>query len=189
MVEIVAVQDLSAAAGQDGVVFVSCSKQQLPNNTLTKRKISILPSDRKEKDIAVFQCEPTGELVFELMSSSMILETASISLQDLLSTTSELSIEKWFQLVPTNNYNNNNSFGVVQQLVGSKPTTSLCIAISFTPPEPVPISLVQRDIDCAPANCTGCGGGCRDVDDNTTARAAANCGSCAGCGGSCHVDN
>ncbi|KAH7567611.1 hypothetical protein ACOSP7_010395 [Xanthoceras sorbifolium] len=137
MVEIVAVKNLPA--GHRGSLFVTCSKKQPDAHFNTKRKLSIL-SETGKKEIGLFPCEPTGELVFQLMSYSPsetelsmvkvveLLGTVSISLQDFMNPISELWIEKWFQLQPNSG------------VFGSKPI-NLCIAVSFTSPIPAPYGL------------------------------------------------
>ncbi|KAK6277700.1 hypothetical protein POUND7_018023 [Theobroma cacao] len=128
MLEIVGVRDLPH--GHKGSLFVTISKKQPDIIFNCKRSLSIL-SETREKQVTVFQCEPRGDLVFELMTPSALaitraakkLGTTSISLKDLVNPVSQLSMEKWFDLV-------SNSV-----LADSKPT-SLRIAFSFTPPIP-----------------------------------------------------
>ncbi|WRX29981.1 Glycine-rich domain-containing protein-like - like 3 [Theobroma cacao] len=128
MLEIVGVRDLPH--GHKGSLFVTISKKQPDIIFNCKRSLSIL-SETREKQVTVFQCEPRGDLVFELMTPSALaitraakkLGTTSISLKDLVNPVSQLSMEKWFDLV-------SNSV-----LAYSKPT-SLRIAFSFTPPIP-----------------------------------------------------
>ncbi|KAK0576735.1 hypothetical protein LWI29_022531 [Acer saccharum] len=129
MVEIVAVKNLPA--GHRESLFVTCSKKQSDPIFNAKRKLSI-SSETGRKEVALFSCEPTGELVFELMSYSPskteLLGTVSIPLLDFMNSGSELWIEKWFQLVPNSG------------VVCSKPI-DLRIALSFTSPIPAPYVL------------------------------------------------
>ncbi|KAJ6405046.1 hypothetical protein OIU84_013094 [Salix udensis] len=100
MVEIVEVRDLPAE--HDGCHSVILCKKR-PDLYFNGRRMSIL-SKAGKKDVAVFRCEPTGELIFKLMSypssvshftsPAKMLGTASISLYDLVKTGSPLSIEK-----------------------------------------------------------------------------------------------
>ncbi|XP_022765938.1 glycine-rich domain-containing protein 1-like [Durio zibethinus] len=135
MLEIVGVKDLPH--GHKGSLFVTISKKKRETFLNMKRSLSIL-SDTREKQVAVFQCVPRGHLVLELMSSTPSrpaitrpvrkLGTASITLKDLVNSDSQLSSEKWFDLL-------SNSVPA-----DSKPV-SLRIAFSFTPPIPAPYML------------------------------------------------
>ena len=123
--------------GLEGSLFVLFSKS-LPDAFFeTKRRLSILSKSR-EKQVASFQCEPTGELLFELMSHSSsklslrkspkTLGSAAISIQDYLDPVSKLYIEKWLELVPSSGP------------MSTKPIM-LRVAISFTAPIPAPYTL------------------------------------------------
>uniref|UniRef100_A0A6N2MI29 Uncharacterized protein n=1 Tax=Salix viminalis TaxID=40686 RepID=A0A6N2MI29_SALVM len=115
MVEIVEVRDLPAE--HDGGLSVIISKKR-PDLYFNGRRMSIL-SKAGKRDVAVFRCEPTGELIFKFLSypssvshiasPARMLGTASISLYDLMKTGSPLSIEKCFALMP------------ISGIVGSKP--------------------------------------------------------------------
>lgn len=106
------------------------SKAQPDRLFNVKRKLTIL-SESGKKQVASFQCEPTGELLFELISCSTAnfpitralktLGTASFSLQEFLYPASKLSVEKWLELTPRSG------------TLNSKPI-SLRVAISCTPP-------------------------------------------------------
>ncbi|KAJ6730241.1 hypothetical protein OIU85_021074 [Salix viminalis] len=106
MVEIVEVRDLPAE--HDGGLSVIISKKR-PDLYFNGRRMSIL-SKAGKRDVAVFRCEPTGELIFKFLSypssvshiasPARMLGTASISLYDLMKTGSPLSIEKCFALMP-----------------------------------------------------------------------------------------
>ncbi|GAV72026.1 LOW QUALITY PROTEIN: DUF1399 domain-containing protein, partial [Cephalotus follicularis] len=134
MVEIVEVRNLLDMY-DEGSLFGIISKKQPDMLFKTKRITSIL-SKAGERNVIIFQCEPTGDLFVELMSNSgstlpspiNTLGTASISLKDLVNPLSQLSVENWFELMP--------GCGVV----GAMPI-HLRIAISFTPPVPAPYEL------------------------------------------------
>lgn len=132
--EIVAVKNLPE--GHKGSLIVLLSKSQPDVLFDAKRKLSVL-SESGEKNIASFQCEPTGELLFELVShsssnlsirSSKTLGSASFSMHDYLEPVSKLSIEKWLELVPSSG------------TLSLKPTL-MRVAISFTAPAPAPYML------------------------------------------------
>ncbi|XP_062100865.1 glycine-rich domain-containing protein 1 [Humulus lupulus] len=118
--------------GHKGSLFVTFSKTQPDILFDAKRKLTIL-SEAKEKQVASFQCEPNGELLFELVSRSpsnlpitkplKTLGTTSLSLQDLSVSASNLSVEKWLDLVPSSGN------------VSSKPIR-LRVAVSSTVPAP-----------------------------------------------------
>ncbi|WCJ32038.1 hypothetical protein M5689_013483 [Euphorbia peplus] len=130
--EIVGVKNLSDE--HKGSLFVSFSKKQPDAFFNVKRKLSIL-SQSGVKQVASFQCEPTGELHFELISNSpssllvsrgfKTMGTASLSLEDFLNPVSKLTDEKWVDLLPSSGS------------ITSKPI-SLRIAISFTVPMEAP---------------------------------------------------
>ncbi|CAK9148513.1 unnamed protein product [Ilex paraguariensis] len=130
--EIVGVRNLPA--GHTGSLFVYFSKKQPDVLFNTKRRLSIM-SELGKKQVAALRCEPTGELLFELMSylpsslhtenSLKILGTTSIALQELLNSISKLSVDKWFDLVSSS------------EVVGSQPIT-LRVAVSVTPPVQAP---------------------------------------------------
>ncbi|XP_065873751.1 glycine-rich domain-containing protein 1 [Euphorbia lathyris] len=117
-----------------GSLLVSFSKKQPDAFFNVKRKLSILSKSR-EKQVASFQCEPKGELHFELISNSpsnllvtrgfKTMGTASLSLQDFLNPVSKLAEEKWVDLLPSS---------------GGMSSNPIClrIAISFTVPTEAP---------------------------------------------------
>jgi hypothetical protein len=123
--------------GLEGSLFVLFSKSQPDAFFDAKRRLSIL-SESREKNVASFQCEPTGELLFELMSHSSSklplrrspkkLGSAAFSMQDYLDPVSKLSIEKWLELVPHSG------------TMSTEPIL-LRVAISFTVPIPAPYTL------------------------------------------------
>ncbi|KAF5947176.1 hypothetical protein HYC85_013133 [Camellia sinensis] len=120
-----------------GNLFVSFSKKQPDLFFNTSRRLNIL-SESREKRVAAFQCEPTGELLFELLSTSpsnvpiakstKTLGTTLISLEDLFNPVSKLFEENWFELVPTS--------GIAESRL-----VSLRIALSFTAPVQAPYVL------------------------------------------------
>ena len=123
--------------GYKGSLFVSFSKTQPDTFFNAKRRMTIF-SESGEKQVASFQCEPTGELLFQLIShspsnlpnlpiswTSKKMGSTSLSLQEFLNPMSRLSLEKWFELVPSSGN------------VSSKPMC-LRIAISFTVPSVAP---------------------------------------------------
>ncbi|XP_019173075.1 PREDICTED: glycine-rich domain-containing protein 2 isoform X2 [Ipomoea nil] len=120
-----------------GRLFVSFSKEQPDSIFNAKRRLNIL-SESGNKQVAYFQCQASGKLLFELMSQSSsnlpLLKPAktvgsvSVSLEELLSPASNLTMEKWLELVPNSN------------LVSSKPIC-LRVAISVTMPTTAPYVL------------------------------------------------
>ncbi|CAB4267367.1 unnamed protein product [Prunus armeniaca] len=123
LVLIVAVKDLPV--GHKGSLFVSFSKKQPDLFFNTRRRINI--SSESEEMVSGFQCEPTGHMLFELMSYSPSILSISktpillktITLEDLLGPVSKLQVEKWFGLMANS------------AVVGSKPII-LRIAFSLT---------------------------------------------------------
>lgn len=113
-----------------GSLFLNFNKKQ--TDLLFKNKQSLrITSESKDKQIVAFQCEPKGDLLFELISFSpsttlirnqgKIIGRTTLSLDDLMNPISILSVEKWFDMVPCDG------------MLGSNPI-SLRIAISFTIP-------------------------------------------------------
>ncbi|KAJ6340243.1 hypothetical protein OIU77_008075 [Salix suchowensis] len=107
LLEIVGVKDLPER--HKGKLFVMFNKKHPDAFFNVKRRLTIL-SESGEKDVASFQCEPKGELFFELVSHSpsnlpltklcKTMGTTSFSLEDFLNPVSELSVERWVQLQP-----------------------------------------------------------------------------------------
>ncbi|KAL6012723.1 hypothetical protein ACLOJK_003212 [Asimina triloba] len=132
LLEIVDMKNLPAE--HKGSLFVSFSKSQ-PDSFLTTSRRLRISSEYGQKQVSGFQCEPTGELVIKLMSRSQspmwiskapkTLGSTSISLQNLVDPTCELSVDKWFELA-MNSYH-----------LDAKPI-SLHIAASFTLPTIAP---------------------------------------------------
>ncbi|KAG0478120.1 hypothetical protein HPP92_012839 [Vanilla planifolia] len=88
-------------------------------------------SETGTKNVASFECEPSGDLVLSVMTKSKPTKTigrVSISLEELMNPNAKLSIEKWFELKPCNEYAN------------TKPIY-LHVAASFTIPVPAPYAL------------------------------------------------
>ena len=135
LLEFIGVKNLPE--GQEGDLCVLFSKSQPDAFFDAKRRLSILSVSR-EKQVASFRCEPTGELLFELMSSSSsklsirkstkTLGSASFSMKDYLDPVSKLYVEKWLELVPGSG------------TMSSKPIL-LRVAISFTVPVLAPYTL------------------------------------------------
>ncbi|KAL3526954.1 hypothetical protein ACH5RR_011610 [Cinchona calisaya] len=113
MLEFVSVKNLPERC--KGGLFVSFRKKQPDTIFTAKRSLTIL-SESGEKQVACFHCQPTGNLFFELVcysasnlplsKSSKSLGSASISLEDLLSPSSNLTMEKWLEMVPSSNSEN-----------------------------------------------------------------------------------
>ncbi|KAF8051077.1 hypothetical protein N665_1805s0007 [Sinapis alba] len=129
VLEIVGVKNLPDT--HRGNVFVVFSKTQPDSLFNTERKLPVLSESCGEKQVAMFKCEPTGELSFQLMSSkSKTLGSASLSLSEFLSPVTRLSVEKWLELTTP---------------VQRGKAISLRVAVSFTPPtrSPTVLHLVQ----------------------------------------------
>ncbi|EEF35141.1 DNA binding protein, putative [Ricinus communis] len=132
LLEIVGIKNLPE--GLKGSLFVTFSKKQPDVFFNVKRKLTIL-SESGEKQVASFQCEPKGELLFELVTcspSNLLLTkafktmgTSSLSLHDFLNPVSKLSVEKWVELLPSSGN------------LSSKPIR-LRIAVSSTAPVQAP---------------------------------------------------
>ncbi|KAL9245916.1 hypothetical protein vseg_019513 [Gypsophila vaccaria] len=109
-------------------LVVSFGKKQADILFNIKRTLTV-SSESEDKQVAYFQCEPTGEFLFELKSesskSSKVLGSCSLSLQELVSSRSQLSAEKWLTVDP------------VAGLKISEPIL-LHVSVSFTPPTPAP---------------------------------------------------
>ncbi|KAK9749676.1 hypothetical protein RND81_02G142900 [Saponaria officinalis] len=119
-----------------GNVIVYFSKKQADRLLNTKRSLAI-SSKSSEKRVASFQCEPTGEFLFELVSNSAasneptpqksmkLLGSCSLSLEELTTNGSQLSADTWLSVQP------------VSGNLSSEPIL-LRARISFTPPSPAP---------------------------------------------------
>ncbi|KAF9667563.1 hypothetical protein SADUNF_Sadunf15G0036300 [Salix dunnii] len=135
LLEIVGVKNLPER--HKGKLFVMVNKKHPDVFFNDKRRLTIL-SESGEKYVASFQCEPKGELFFELVSHSSsnlpltklckTMGTASFSLEDFLNPVSELSVERWVQLQPSSGE------------MCSKPIC-LRIAVSFSVPIQAPYEL------------------------------------------------
>ncbi|KAK7321290.1 hypothetical protein VNO77_31780 [Canavalia gladiata] len=132
MLEIADVRNLPSR--HKGKVIVSFNKKQEDIVFNTKKQLSI-SSESQGKQVAVFQCENSGELVLELISlpscnfrirPAKVLGKTSINLEDLQNIASKLPIEKWLYLTSSVNC--------------SKPI-SIRIGFSLTPPFPAPYEL------------------------------------------------
>ncbi|CAK9150613.1 unnamed protein product [Ilex paraguariensis] len=135
MLEFVGVRNLPE--GHKGSLFVLFSKTQPDTIFNVETRLNILP-ESGEKQVALFQCQPTGQLLFDLVSDSpsnlfisrpsKTMGSTSISLENFLFPVSSLTVEKWLELVPS------------PGTVTSKPI-GLRVAISFTIPTPAPYVL------------------------------------------------
>uniref|UniRef100_A0A1J3FCN7 Glycine-rich domain-containing protein 2 n=1 Tax=Noccaea caerulescens TaxID=107243 RepID=A0A1J3FCN7_NOCCA len=139
VLEIVGVKNLPEA--HRGKVFVVFSKTQPDSLFNAERKLTVLSESDGEKQVALFQCEPTGELSFQLMSSSSSkaksLGFASLSLSEFLFPVTKLSVEKWLELTPGKSEKASDDL--------KKNPISLRVAVSFTSPtrSPTVLHLVQ----------------------------------------------
>lgn len=116
-----------------GDLFVAFSKAQ-PDAVFSAKKSVKLFSESGEKQVASFHCQPTGHLLFELISSlpsslpasesSKIMGTASISLADFLSPASSLTVEKWLELIPSSNIVEPKAIGLRVAISVTIPTTT-----------------------------------------------------------------
>ncbi|XP_015065966.1 glycine-rich domain-containing protein 1 [Solanum pennellii] len=108
MLEIIGIRNLPK--GHKGDFFVFFSKSQPDRIFNAKKKLTIL-SERGEKQVAYFQCEPCGHLLLELMSQSShglpisksveVIGSTALSLEDLTCPASQLTMEKWLEVVPS----------------------------------------------------------------------------------------
>ncbi|KAF8092150.1 hypothetical protein N665_0423s0035 [Sinapis alba] len=125
VLEIVGVKNLPDA--YKGKVYVVFSKTQPDSLFNAERKLTILSESCGEKQVAMFKCEPRGELRFQLMSSkSKTLGFVSLSLSEFLFPVTTLSVEKWLELTTP---------------AKKGKDISLRVAVSFTPPTPSPTVL------------------------------------------------
>ncbi|KNA12464.1 hypothetical protein SOVF_125400 [Spinacia oleracea] len=118
--------------GEKGNLRVSFSKKQ-PDRLFNAKKTMSILSESGEKQVAYFQCEPTGEVLFELTCNSPSnlplyksfkpYGFCSLSLQDCLDSGSQLSVNKWLTVVP------------LTGILASKPIL-LHVSLSFTLPTP-----------------------------------------------------
>ncbi|XP_027332688.1 glycine-rich domain-containing protein 1-like isoform X2 [Abrus precatorius] len=130
MLEIVDVRNLPS--GHKGKLVVSFNKKQEDILFNTKKQLSI-SSGLQGKQVAVFQCESSGDLVLELISqpsfnfrtvrAAKVLGKTSINLEDLQNLASKLPIEKWLDLTSALN---------------CRKPISIRIGFSLTPPVPAP---------------------------------------------------
>lgn len=105
--EIVDVRNLPV--GIKGNPYVVCSKKQ-PDAYFTAKQNLRISSKAGKKYVASIQCEPEGEMHFELMlqkPSHLPLTkqfrpfgSTSFSVSEFLASCSTLAMEKWFELVP-----------------------------------------------------------------------------------------
>ncbi|KAL2904120.1 Glycine-rich domain-containing protein 2 [Bienertia sinuspersici] len=117
-----------------GNLCVSFSKKQPDMLFSPKRTMTIL-SESGEKQVAFFQCEPTGEFLFEVMQHSpsnmslpesfKLIGSCSLSFQERLASGSPYSANKWLPVVP------------MPGILVSEPIL-LHVSLSCTPPTPAP---------------------------------------------------
>ncbi|VVB08388.1 unnamed protein product [Arabis nemorensis] len=145
LLEVIGIRNLPEGhKGKLSVVFTKTQPDSLFN---VERRLTIL-SEVGEKQVASFQCEPTGELCFQLISSSPSkipvsrepknFGFASLSLKEFLfPVVTQLSVEKWLELTPS------------KGKTDPKPI-SLRVAVSFTPPNRCPyiLHMVQPRPSC-----------------------------------------
>lgn len=130
--EFVEVKNLSEI--HKGKVSVLFSKAQ-PDGIFNIKKKLTIQSEWGQKQVAMFQCQPTGYLVFELVSQSdsnfslstkdEIVGSCFIPMEDFFGSVSKLSVEKWLDVVP-----NSGTF--------SSEPIRLRVAASCTLPTPAP---------------------------------------------------
>ncbi|GLU13370.1 hypothetical protein SLE2022_300080 [Rubroshorea leprosula] len=147
LLEVIGVKNI--AEELKGSLFVLFRKTQPDAFFNGNRKVTIL-SESREKQVVAFQCEPTGKLLFELVSlspsnllvtrASKTLGTASLSLSEFLDPVSKLAGEKWLELTP------------VSGSTCPKPM-NLRVAVSFTIPTPAPYVLRMVRYPCTKSTC------------------------------------
>ncbi|XP_073288956.1 glycine-rich domain-containing protein 1-like isoform X2 [Primulina huaijiensis] len=130
MLEFVDVRNLPE--GHKGSLLVFFSKTQPDAIFNAKRSLTIL-TESGDKQVASFNCEPTGHLILELMScipsslpvlkSYKTMGSCSIHLEHLLAPGSCPMVEKWVELVPSSNRTESKQIG-------------LRVAVSVTTPTP-----------------------------------------------------
>ncbi|GKB65704.1 glycine-rich domain-containing protein 1 isoform X2 [Tanacetum coccineum] len=130
MLEFVEIKNLPQVyKGKVSVVF-SMAQPDGIFNVKGKRTIQ---SESGQKQFATFECQPTGYLVFELVSQETKADTLGscyISLEDFFGPVCKLSVEKWLDLVPSSG------------IVSSEPI-SLRVAVSCTLPAPIPLVVLM----------------------------------------------
>ncbi|KAL2939088.1 Glycine-rich domain-containing protein 2 [Bienertia sinuspersici] len=133
-----------------GNLCVSFSKKQ-PDMLFTTKKTLTILSESREKQVACFQCEPTGEFLFELMChhpssvpSRKLLKpfgSCSLSLQECWASGSQLFVKKLLSVVP------------VTGILASEPIL-LHVSLSFTPPTPAPQVFICWSLQSLFKGCT-----------------------------------
>ncbi|KAJ3675543.1 hypothetical protein LUZ60_004585 [Juncus effusus] len=141
--EVVEVKD--AQINENEILYVSFTKKQQDIFISGDNPLSIF-SFTKEKDVASFECEPTGELILTLIAKSpnptsnsnskleRVIGTTSISLEELTRPKSNLSMQTWLEVKSKN------------WIFNSDPVY-LHVAISCTVPirAPVLLNMVKYD--------------------------------------------
>nr|XP_043618432.1 glycine-rich domain-containing protein 1-like [Erigeron canadensis] len=117
-----------------GKVDIVFSKAQ-PDGILNVKRYLTIQSEHGQKQVATFQCQPTGYLFFELVSQpdsntrrsakAKTLGSCFISMEEFFGPVSKLSVETWLDLVPSSG------------TVSSEPMR-LRVAASCTLPVPAP---------------------------------------------------
>ncbi|XP_071728748.1 glycine-rich domain-containing protein 1-like [Rutidosis leptorrhynchoides] len=191
LIEIIEVRNLSS--NHKGNLFLSVSKKQ--HDVLLKGKSHVsICNDNERTQAVLFQCEPKGALLLELIDdSSKSLGTCSISL---LKLDSKVATPKWLELNPDLTFFDGYPFDNVD---GHLPIT-LGVVISMTQPSPVQHMFTKCEEHNGTSGCDttyirssgwatggmcsgsgGCGGGCGGGGG-----CRASCGGCrASCSGGC----
>ncbi|KAL4556525.1 hypothetical protein LXL04_039181 [Taraxacum kok-saghyz] len=162
MVEVIEVRNLSV--NHKDSLFLSVSKKPRDDVLFKdKTQFTICTKSTHETQALLFQCEPKGELLFELIDDSpKSLGTCSILLADL---DSKLATPKWLEFES-----------------GERVPVTLGIVISTTQPSPVQLSLTNSgeqsfDVWATGGMCSGSGGG----------GCGSGCGGGGGGGGGCRA--
>ncbi|PWA88558.1 hypothetical protein CTI12_AA083180 [Artemisia annua] len=141
MLEFVEIKNLPQV--YKGKVSVMYSKAQPDGIFNVKSKLAI-QSESEHKHFATFSCQPTGYLVFELVSQATKVDTLGscyISMEEIFGPVPKLSVEKWLDLVLSSG------------IVNSEPI-SLRVAVSCTLPAPIPrVVLMLRSSPLTKVSC------------------------------------
>ncbi|KAM0953049.1 putative Glycine-rich domain-containing protein [Dioscorea sansibarensis] len=144
LMEIVGIRNLPSA--KKGNLFVNFSKKQ-PDMFLDGVCNVTIFSETGQKQVAGFQCEPTGHLVLALVSDSTsnlgrcakTIGTVSISLDKLFGGDSKLFVDDWFELRSHSGHTDTKPIGIH-------------VAASFTVPTPAPHVLYKAKSNFLSAN-------------------------------------
>ncbi|EYU41349.1 hypothetical protein ABFS82_12G024600 [Erythranthe guttata] len=122
MLEFTGVRNLPE--GHDGNLFLEFGKAE-PDAIFNAKKSVELFSEFGEKQVVSFHCQPTGHLLFEIISkSSKTMGAASISMEDFVSPHCSLTVEKWLELVPSSNTIDSKAIGLRVAVSVTVPTTA-----------------------------------------------------------------